>query len=73
MDTDEKADRDEWKAWREEMARRTRDEGTMACQETMEARLEQEKPTSVDTKPEVAQQCEVPKEDAKMMLVGGPK
>jgi hypothetical protein len=31
----------------------------MACQE-MEARLEEEEPTSVDKKPEVAQQREVP-------------
>jgi hypothetical protein len=72
MDANRKADQDEWKAWREEMARRTRDKGTVACQELMEAHLEQERPTLLDTKPEVAQQCSVPKEDAKMMPVGGP-
>jgi hypothetical protein len=41
---------------------------TMACQE-MEARQE-EKPTSPDRKPEVAQEDEVPTEDATVMLVG---
>jgi hypothetical protein len=35
-------------------------------------RLEEEEPTSVDTKPEVAHN-EVPKEDAEMMPDGGPR
>jgi hypothetical protein len=43
---------------------------TMACQE-MEARPEEEEPTSVDRKPEVAQQREVPNEDAVMKPVKG--
>jgi hypothetical protein len=38
-------------------------EETMACQETMEARLEEEKPASVDRTPEVAHGQEVPLED----------
>jgi hypothetical protein len=49
-----------------------RDMEAMACRETMEARLEEKEPTSVETKPEVAQQ-EVPVEDADVMLVGEPK
>jgi hypothetical protein len=44
-----------------------RDMETMACQE-MEARLEE--PTSVDRKPEVAQQREAPVNDAEVMPVG---
>jgi hypothetical protein len=44
----------------------------MACQE-MEARLEEEEPTSVDMKPKAAQEKEVPVEDATVMLVGEPK
>jgi hypothetical protein len=40
----------------------------MACQE-MEAHLEEKKPTSVDTKPEVAQKEEVPVQDAIVTLV----
>jgi hypothetical protein len=44
---------------------------TMACQE-MEAHLEEE-PTSVDMKPEVAQEEEVPTEDATVMPVREPK
>jgi hypothetical protein len=43
----------------------------MACQE-MEVSQEKEKPTSVDTKPEAAQE-EVPEEDAEVMPVGEPK
>jgi hypothetical protein len=31
------------------------EEETMACRETTEARLEEEKPTSVDMKPEAAE------------------
>jgi hypothetical protein len=46
-------------------------EETMACQE-MEARQE-DKPTSLDRKPEVAEQREVPVEDAEVMPVGEPK
>jgi hypothetical protein len=45
---------------------------TMACQE-MEARPEEEKPAPVDTKPEAAQQEEVPVEDAEVIPVGEPK
>jgi hypothetical protein len=45
---------------------------TMACQE-MEERLEEEEPTSVDRKPEVAQQREVPIEDAVVKPVKGRK
>jgi hypothetical protein len=55
-----------------EMAAKTkpeRDIETMACQE-METRPEEEKPASVDMKPEAAQQEEVPKEDAEVMPVG---
>jgi hypothetical protein len=44
----------------------------MACQE-MEAHPEEEEPASVDTKPEAAQQEEVPVEDAEVMPVGEPK
>jgi hypothetical protein len=46
---------------------------TIACQE-MEAHPEEEKLTSVDTKPEAAeQQEEVPVEDATVMPVGEPE
>jgi hypothetical protein len=45
---------------------------TMACQE-MEERLEEEQPTSLDRKPEAAEQREVPVKDAKVMPVGEPK
>jgi hypothetical protein len=45
---------------------------TMACQE-MEERLEEGEPTSVDRKPEVAQQQEVPNKDAIMKPVKGRK
>jgi hypothetical protein len=45
---------------------------TMACQE-MEARPEEKKPTSVDTKPEVAQKEEVPVQDATVVPVGESK
>jgi hypothetical protein len=44
----------------------------MACQE-MEAHREEEKPTSVDKKPDVAQQREVPIENAEEMPVGEPR
>jgi peroxiredoxin family protein len=50
-----------------------RDVETMACQETTEVRIEEEKLTSVDRKPEVAEQREVPVEDAEVMAVGEPK
>jgi hypothetical protein len=42
---------------------------TKACQE-MEERLEEEQPTSLDRKPEAAEQREVPVEDAKVMPIG---
>jgi hypothetical protein len=45
---------------------------TMACQ-GMEARQEEEKPPSLDTKPEAAQREEVPVEDAEVIPVGEPK
>jgi hypothetical protein len=44
----------------------------MACQE-MEEHLEEEELTSVDRKPEVAQQREVPVEDAEVLPVREPK
>jgi hypothetical protein len=44
----------------------------MACQ-GMEAHQEEEKPASLDTKPEAAQQEEVLVEDAEVILVGEPK
>jgi hypothetical protein len=44
----------------------------MACQ-GMEAHQEEEKPASLDTKPEAAQQEEVPVEDAEVIPVGEPK
>jgi hypothetical protein len=56
----------DWKAWREIMNANQNE--TMACQE-MEAHQEVE-PTSVDRKPEAAEQREVPVDDAEVMLVG---
>jgi hypothetical protein len=44
---------------------------TMACQETMEARLKKEKPTSMELKPELADE-KVPLEDAVLIPVGEP-
>jgi hypothetical protein len=41
-----------------------RDTKTMTCRETREVHLEEKEPTSVETKPEVAQQQDVPLEDA---------
>jgi hypothetical protein len=49
------------------------EEETMGCREMTEVHLEEEKPASVDTKPEAAQQEEVPVENAKVMPVGEPK
>jgi hypothetical protein len=48
------------------------EEGMMACQD-MEAHPEEEEPTSVNRKPEVAQQQDVPVKDTKVMPVGEPK
>jgi hypothetical protein len=45
---------------------------TIACQE-MEARLDEEKPTSVNRKPEAAEEEEVPVEDAVVKPVKGRK
>jgi hypothetical protein len=45
----------------------------MACRETTEAHLEEEEPTSMDRKPEVAAQQEAPVEDTDMLPVGEPK
>jgi hypothetical protein len=58
-----KADADR-KVWREEMA---------AMRKEMEARLDEEKPTSVDREPEAAAEEEVPEENATVMPVGEPK
>jgi hypothetical protein len=44
----------------------------MACEEKTEVRLEEEEPTSVEMKPEVADE-EVSSEDAEVTAVGGPK
>jgi hypothetical protein len=49
-----------------------RNEGR-ACQETMEARLEQDKPASADKTPEVAHNQEVPRENAVEMPAGEPR
>jgi hypothetical protein len=46
---------------------------TMACQEKTEARLEEDKPASVDRTPEVTQEQEVSREDAVDMPVGEPR
>jgi hypothetical protein len=59
-------------ACRETMEAHLQEEGTMACQE-VEARIEEKEPTSVDRKPEVAQQREVPKEDTVVQPVKGRK
>jgi hypothetical protein len=56
----------------EEMTSITRKE-MMACREKTEARQEEEKPTSVDRKPGVAEHQEVPKEDAVVQPVKGWK
>jgi hypothetical protein len=59
-----KADADR-KVWQEEMA---------ATRKEMEARLDEEKPTSVDREPEAAEQEEeVPEENATVMPVGEPR
>jgi hypothetical protein len=47
-------------------------EETMACHETMEARLQGE-PASVDRTPEMAQEREAPRDDAVDMPVGEPR
>jgi hypothetical protein len=46
---------------------------TMACRETTEAHLEEKEPTSVDRKPEAAEQREVPEENAEVIPVGKPR
>jgi hypothetical protein len=46
---------------------------TMACQETTEAHLEKKQPTSLDRKPQAAEQREVPNEDAVVKPVKGWK
>jgi hypothetical protein len=48
-------------------------EETLACQEKTEARLEEDKPASVDMTPEVAHEQEVPLEDVVVMPVGEPR
>jgi hypothetical protein len=45
---------------------------TLACQE-MEARQEEEKPTSLDRKPEAAEERQVPEENAEVIPVGEPR
>jgi hypothetical protein len=49
------------------------EEETMACRESMDTRLEEKKPTSLDRKPEAAQKEEVPAENAKVIPVGEPR
>jgi hypothetical protein len=60
------------KDWREEMeaSRNTWRKEMMAYQGTIEARLKEEEPASVDMTPEVAHEQEVPLEDAVVMPVG---
>jgi hypothetical protein len=48
-------------------------EETKACQGNMEARLEQDKPASVDATPEVADDQEVPVEGAEVLSVAEPR
>jgi hypothetical protein len=48
-------------------------EETMACQGNMEARLEEDEPASEDVTSEVAQEQEVPVEDAEVTAVGEPR
>jgi hypothetical protein len=72
----------EWKAWRKRMdtshkeimaeIKPGRDMETMAYQE-MEAHPEEEKPASVDMKPEAAEQQEVPIQDVTVMPVVEPE
>jgi hypothetical protein len=59
------------KAWSSDL--KINREETMACQDTMEALLEEDKPASVDMTPEVAHEQEVPVEDATVMPVGEPR
>jgi hypothetical protein len=86
MDADSKAWREEVRArteaMREERMKANMDaciadikynrEETMACQEKMEAPLEEKKPVSEDMVPEVAHE-EVPAKDAVVMSVGEPR
>jgi hypothetical protein len=46
---------------------------TLACQETTEVHLEEKQPTSVDMKPEAAEERQVPEENATVMPVEEPK
>jgi hypothetical protein len=55
----------------EEMTTITRKE-TLACQE-METRQEEEKPTSLDRKPEAAEEGQIPEENAEVIPVGEPR
>jgi hypothetical protein len=59
-----------WNAWREIM--NANHDETVAYQEE-EAHPEEEKPASVDMKPEAAEQREVPVQDATVMPVEEPK
>jgi hypothetical protein len=66
------------RSMRDELKRAIKDinfglEETLARQETMEARLEKEKPASVDTTPEMAHGQEVPVEDAEICTVAEPR
>jgi hypothetical protein len=70
MDANMKAWREEMAAMRNKCANDNHNE-TLACQE-MEARPE-EKPISVDRKPEKAEEREVPEENAEVIPVGEPK
>jgi hypothetical protein len=60
----------DWKAWQEEM--NDNHDETLAYQK-METCLEEERPTSVETKPEVEKQDEVPNIDAVVQPVKGRK
>jgi hypothetical protein len=60
------------KAWGQTDTKNNGEE-TTACQETMEARLEVEEPASADITPEVADDQEVPVEDAVGMPAGDPR
>jgi uncharacterized membrane-anchored protein YhcB (DUF1043 family) len=74
MEVDRKTKREEMKAAMQSIQSELEDtrKETMACQGKTEARLECEKPISVDMEPEVEHQ-EVPKQGATVMPVGGPR
>jgi hypothetical protein len=60
------------RAWRQTDTKDNKEEA-MACEEKTEVRLEEEeKPASVEMKPEVAEEQEVPVQDAEVVPVGEP-